>query len=131
MKAGVNLERRNALKTGGGLGLLAGCRPDPARSRATAKGGITGVRVLMQREMKNGRRKDEAGNLIPAWYITEIKAHYNGKIISDGRFGTAVSKTLSGVSLHGRSGGRQNRVLLTGQSGRYAFRRGGNKLRCP
>ncbi|MCR4304523.1 MAG: thiosulfate oxidation carrier complex protein SoxZ [Gallionella sp.] len=56
--------------------------------------------------MQNGRRKDVAGNLIPAWYITGIKAHHNGKIVLDGRFGTAVSKTLSGVSLHGRSGGR-------------------------
>jgi len=45
----------------------------PTKIRASAKGGITEVRVLMQHDMENGRRKDEAGNLIPAWYITEIK----------------------------------------------------------
>jgi len=64
----------------------------PTRIRATAKDGITEVRVLMQHEMENGRRKDEAGNLIPAWYITEIKALHNDKIVLEGRFGTAVSK---------------------------------------
>lgn len=64
----------------------------PTKIRATAKDGITEVRVLMQHEMDNGRRKDEAGNLIPAWYITEIKALHNGKIVLEGRFGTSVSK---------------------------------------
>ena len=64
----------------------------PTRIRATARDGITEVRVLMQHEMENGRRKDEAGNLIPAWYITEIKALHNDKIVLEGRFGTAVSK---------------------------------------
>ena len=64
----------------------------PTRIRATVREGITEVRVLMQHEMENGRRKDEAGNLIPAWYITEIKALHNDKIVLEGRFGTAVSK---------------------------------------
>lgn len=64
----------------------------PTKIRATAKDGITEVRVLMQHEMDNGRRKDEADNLIPAWYITEIKALHNGKIVLEGRFGTSVSK---------------------------------------
>lgn len=64
----------------------------PTKIRATARDGITEVRVLMQHEMENGRHKDEAGNLIPAWYITEIKALHNDKIVLEGRFGTAVSK---------------------------------------
>ena len=65
---------------------------NPTKIRASAKGGVTEVRALMQHEMENGRRKDEAGNLVPAWYITEIKALHNGKIVLEGRFGTAVSK---------------------------------------
>ncbi len=64
----------------------------PTKIRATARDGNTEVRVLMQHEMDNGRRKDEAGNLIPAWYITEIKALHNDKIVLQGRFGTSVSK---------------------------------------
>jgi sulfur-oxidizing protein SoxZ len=42
--------------------------------------------------MENGRRKDEAGNLIPAWYITEFKVQHNGKTVMEGQFGTSVSK---------------------------------------
>jgi len=64
----------------------------PTKIRASVKDGVTEVRVLMQHEMENGRRKDEVGSLIPAWYITEIKAQHNGKIVLEGRFGTAVSK---------------------------------------
>jgi len=64
----------------------------PTKIRATIKDGVTEVRVLMQHEMENGRRKDEAGNLIPAWFITEIKAQHNGRTVLEGRFGTSVSK---------------------------------------
>lgn len=64
----------------------------PTKIRATAKDGVTEVRVLMQHEMENGRRKDEAGNIVPAWHITEIKALHNGRVVLEGRFGTAVSK---------------------------------------
>lgn len=64
----------------------------PTKIRATAKDGVTEVRVLMQHEMDNGRRKDEAGNLIPAWYIIEFKAQHNGRTVLEGQFGTSVSK---------------------------------------
>lgn len=64
----------------------------PTKMRASVKDGITEVRVLMQHEMENGRRKDEAGNIIPAWHITEIKAQHNGRTVLEGRFGTSVSK---------------------------------------
>lgn len=65
---------------------------NPSKIRASAKEGVTEVRVLMQHEMENGRRKDEAGKLVPAWFITEIKAQHNGKTVLEGQFGTAVSK---------------------------------------
>ncbi len=65
---------------------------NPTKIRATVKDGVTEVRVLMQHEMDNGRRKDEAGNLISAWYITEFKAQHNGRTVLEGQFGTSVSK---------------------------------------
>lgn len=65
---------------------------NPSKIRATSKEGVTEVRVLMQHEMDNGRRKDEAGNLIPAWYITEFKAKLNEVIVMEGQFGASVSK---------------------------------------
>jgi sulfur-oxidizing protein SoxZ len=64
----------------------------PTKIRASIKDGVTEVRVLMQHEMENGRRKDEAGKLIPAWFITEIKAQHNGRTVLGGQFGTSVSK---------------------------------------
>lgn len=64
----------------------------PTKIRASVKDGVTEVRVLMQHDMENGRRKDEAGNLIPAWLITEIKAQHNGRVVLEGQFGTSVSK---------------------------------------
>lgn len=64
----------------------------PTKMRASIKDGVTEVRVLMQHEMENGRRKDEAGNMIPAWFITEIKAQHNGRTVLEGQFGTSVSK---------------------------------------
>jgi sulfur-oxidizing protein SoxZ len=65
---------------------------NPTKMRASLKDGATEVRALMQHEMENGRRKDEAGNLIPAWYITEFQVKHNGRIVLDGQFGTSVSK---------------------------------------
>ncbi len=65
---------------------------NPTKIRASAKGGVTEVRALMQHEMENGRRKDEAGNLIPAWFITEMKVQHNGKTVLEGQFGASVSK---------------------------------------
>ncbi|MFA5370731.1 MAG: thiosulfate oxidation carrier complex protein SoxZ [Sideroxydans sp.] len=66
--------------------------PNPSKIRASLKDGVTEVRVLMQHEMDNGRRKDEAGKLIPAWYITEFKALHNGRTVLAGQFGTSVSR---------------------------------------
>ncbi|OGT02732.1 MAG: thiosulfate oxidation carrier complex protein SoxZ [Gallionellales bacterium RIFCSPLOWO2_12_FULL_59_22] len=65
---------------------------NPTKIRASAANGVTEVRALMQHEMENGRRKDEAGKLIPAWHITEFKVQHNGKTVLEGQFGTAVSK---------------------------------------
>lgn len=66
--------------------------PNPTKMRATRKDGFTEVRVLMQHDMENGRRKDESGNLVPAWFITEMKAQHNGRTVLEGQFGTSVSR---------------------------------------
>lgn len=65
---------------------------NPTKMKAVAANGMTEVRALMQHEMETGRRKDESGNLVPAWYITDIKVQHNGKTVLEGQFGTSVSK---------------------------------------
>lgn len=65
---------------------------DPMRIRAQAVGDKTTVRVLMAHEMESGQRKDSAGNLVPAWHISEVSASHNGKVVMTADWGPAVSK---------------------------------------
>lgn len=64
----------------------------PTKIRATLKEGHTEVKILMLHEMETGRRKNEAGELIPAKYIIEAKVRHNDRVVLECQFGTAVSK---------------------------------------
>ncbi len=65
---------------------------DPMRIRAQAAGDKATVRVLMSHEMETGQRKDAAGKTIPAWFISEVTASHNGKVVLTAEWGPAVSK---------------------------------------
>ena len=65
---------------------------DPMRIRAQATGDKATVRVLMSHEMETGLRKDAAGKTIPAWFIQEVTALHNGKLVLTVQWGPAVSK---------------------------------------
>jgi len=65
---------------------------DPMRIRAQVQGGGAIVRVLMSHEMETGQRKDAAGKTIPAWYITDVTAALNGKLVLSAQWGTAIAK---------------------------------------
>lgn len=65
---------------------------DPMRIRAQASGDKTVVRVLMAHEMETGQRKDASGKVIPAWYITDVTASLNGKVVLTAEWGPSVSK---------------------------------------
>ena len=65
---------------------------DPMRIRAQAQGDKTTVRVLVSHEMESGQRRDAAGKLIPAWFIQNIQATHEGKVVMSAQWGTAVSK---------------------------------------
>lgn len=65
---------------------------DPMRIRAQAQGEKTTVRVLVSHEMESGQRRDAAGKLVPAWFIQNISATWNGKTVMSAQWGTAVSK---------------------------------------
>jgi sulfur-oxidizing protein SoxZ len=62
------------------------------RIRAQAAGDKATVRVLMSHEMESGQRKDAAGNTVPAWFIQEVTASLNGKVVLTADWGPAVSK---------------------------------------
>ncbi|QKO23448.1 thiosulfate oxidation carrier complex protein SoxZ [Rhodoferax sp. BAB1] len=65
---------------------------DPMRIRAQAAGDKATVRVLMSHEMESGQRKDSAGKLVPAWFIQDVSASLNGKVVMTAEWGPAVSK---------------------------------------
>lgn len=65
---------------------------NPMKIRAAAKDGVTEVKILMQHDMETGLRKDADGVLVPAWYITDVKAEYQGRSVLDAQFGLSVSK---------------------------------------
>ncbi len=65
---------------------------DPMRIRAQAAGEKATVRVLMSHEMESGQRKDSAGKTIPAWFIQDVSASHNGKVVMTAEWGPAVSK---------------------------------------
>ncbi len=65
---------------------------DPMRIRAQAAGDKATVRVLMSHEMETGQRKDAAGKVIPAWFISEVSATHNGRPVLSAQWGPSVAK---------------------------------------
>jgi sulfur-oxidizing protein SoxZ len=85
---------------------------DPMKIRATAKDGMTEVKILMSHEMETGQRKDAAGAVIPAWYITEVTAQHNGKTVLQAEFGTSVSKNPY-LSFKFKGGAKGDKILVS------------------
>ena len=65
---------------------------DPMKIRATVKGDIADVRVLMVHPMETGQRKDTGGNLVPVHFIQEVQVLVNGKLALEGQISQAVSR---------------------------------------
>lgn len=65
---------------------------DAMRIRAQTQGEKTAVRVLVSHVMESGQRKDDAGKIVPAWFIQSINATCNGKTVMSAQWDTAVSK---------------------------------------
>jgi sulfur-oxidizing protein SoxZ len=66
---------------------------DPMKIRATMQGDAADIKVLMNHPMETGLRKDaKTGKLIPAHYITSVKATVNGAVVLDGALSGGVSK---------------------------------------
>jgi sulfur-oxidizing protein SoxZ len=65
---------------------------NPMKIRAANKDGVTEVKVLVSHEMETGQRKDSAGAIVPAWFITELTAKHKDKVVLTSEFGPSVSK---------------------------------------
>ena len=61
--------------------------------RASSKGDIVTVKVLVTHPMETGTRKDsKTKELVPAHFIKEFKAEAKGKVVFFGNIGTGVAK---------------------------------------
>jgi sulfur-oxidizing protein SoxZ len=65
---------------------------DAMKIRATLKGEVTEVKVLMIHPMETGRRKNDFGDVEPAHFIQLVTATLNGKPVLEAQWGTGISK---------------------------------------
>jgi len=82
------------------------------RIRASLVGDSTEVKVLMNHEMETGQRKDAQGKTIPAWFIQEVKATWNGKTVLSAQWGPAVAKNPF-MSFKFKGGAKGDKVVIT------------------
>ena len=85
---------------------------DPMRIRANVAGDSTEVKVLMNHEMETGQRKDAQGKNIPAWFIQNVTATYNGKTVLSAQWGPAISKNPF-LSFRFKGGAKGDKVQVT------------------
>jgi sulfur-oxidizing protein SoxZ len=65
---------------------------EPMKIRATLKGDLAEVRVLMVHPMETGQRKDTDGKLVPMHFIQEVQVRVNGKLALEGQISQGVSR---------------------------------------
>jgi sulfur-oxidizing protein SoxZ len=79
---------------------------DPMKIRASIKGDVAEIRILMSHAMETGQRKDAAGNTVPAHFIQTLTIDVAGKRIVDGQIGTAVARNpVFGFKMKGAKAG--------------------------
>ena len=86
--------------------------PEPMKIRAAVQGDNVEVKVLMSHEMETGLRKDAAGALVPAHYITAVTATCNERTVLSAQWGTAVSKNPF-LSFRFKGGAAGDKVRIT------------------
>ena len=65
---------------------------DPMKIRANASNGMTEVKVLMAHPMEAGIRKDTAGNVVPAHFITDVTVKHGERVVLQCQWGQSVSQ---------------------------------------
>jgi sulfur-oxidizing protein SoxZ len=65
---------------------------DKIRIRAQMSGDTAEIKALMRHPMETGQRKDDAGNTIPAHFITSVTATIGERTVMQAQWGAAVSQ---------------------------------------
>lgn len=64
----------------------------PTLIRLQPPGEVVTVRALLKHQMESGQRKDEAGRVVPAWYIEDVTVRLNDRPVLSAQWGTSISK---------------------------------------
>lgn len=64
---------------------------EPMKIRATLKGDVADVRILMLHPMETGQRKT-ANGVVPPHFIQSVVVTHNGKTVIDAQWSQAVSR---------------------------------------
>lgn len=84
--------------------------PEAMRIRATEKDGVVDVRVQIRHDMESGSRRNEAGEVVAAWYITLFQVEVDGREVFAAQLGPGVSRN---PLLHFRfKDGRKGQALI-------------------
>ena len=90
----------------------------PMKIRASAKEGVTEIKVLMNHEMETGFRKDASGAVVPAWFINEVTAKLNDKVVMQAQWGPSVSKNpYLAIKVKGGKAGDKVQIAWTDSKG--------------
>ena len=65
---------------------------EPMKIRATLKGDVADIRVLIAHPMETGQRKDAKGEIVPLHFIQSVIVQHNGKIVLDAQWSQAISR---------------------------------------
>lgn len=62
------------------------------KMRARLQQGVAEIRLLISHPMETGRRKDEAGELVPAHFIQWLQARHGEQVVLEGQWGTGIAR---------------------------------------
>ena len=62
------------------------------KMRAKLTGEVAEVKVIISHPMETGRKKNDAGQMIPAHFIQLVTAILNAKLVLEIQWGTGISK---------------------------------------
>jgi len=91
---------------------------EPMKIRATQKGDVADVRILMMHPMETGQRKNSKGELIPPHFITHVVVTHNDKPVVDAEWTQAISRNpFLGIRVKGAKAGDKIGVTWTDNKG--------------
>jgi sulfur-oxidizing protein SoxZ len=99
--------------------------------RATLKGDVADIRVLIAHPMETGQRKDAKGEIVPQHFIQSIVVTHNGNTVYSGQWSQAVSRNpVFAVRVRGAKAGDKVSVTWVTTGRATAHRRSHRYASC-